>query len=99
MVKVAKNRQWLGAQAMGHWAIAPSGGVEPKHWYLACTSNSAWQDAGPEFGANIRFGGQLVMAGEVPQSAPKQTDGADYRNNRRQEGSEPVRFSNGQQLT
>ena len=36
---------------------------------------------------------------KVPQSTPDETDGSDYRDNRRQQGAEPVRFSNGQQQT
>ena len=99
MEEVTRNQQWLRTEAADNRAIAPSGSVEPKHWYPAYTCISTLQDAGPETEASIRFGEVLVTAREVPQSAPDQTDGADYRNNRGQQGAEPVRFSNGQHWT
>jgi hypothetical protein len=73
--------------------------VEPKHWFPACISNFAYQDAQPRSAVSIHSSGLPVAARQVPQSAPKPSDSADNPNDRRQHGTEPVRFSNGQQLT
>ena len=80
--------------------VASSGSVEPKHWYPACTRNSAYAGCGPKIrGQHPVRAGCLLPHAQVPQSAPNETDGSDYRDNRRQQGAKPVRFSNGQQLT
>lgn len=97
--RVAKHRQMVRALATASGAIAPSRIVEPKHWHLACRRSPSLQDEAPNCGASIRFGELKVAAREVPQSAPERSEGSDYRNNRRHQGVEPVRFSNGQQQT
>jgi hypothetical protein len=79
-------------------AVASSHGVEPKHWFPARTCNFAHQDAQPRSTANIHSGG-LTARQQVGQSVPKLRKAGDNPSNRRQQGTKPVRFSNGQQLT
>jgi len=79
--------------------VASSQSVEPKHWFPACICNNAIQDAQPRFAAVIHSSRLPVAARQVPQSAPNASEPADNPNGRRQQSAEPVRFSNGQQLT
>ena len=99
MGDVAKSERRLRTQTAGMRTFASSGSVEPKHWHPACTRVSTLQEAGPECGANFRFGEVRFVRRQVPQSTPDKTDGSNYRDNHRQQGAEPVRFSNGQQQT
>ena len=99
MGDVAKSERRLRTQTAGMRTFASSGSVEPKHWHLACTRISTLQEAGPECGANFRFGKLRFARRQIPQSTPDETEGSDYRDNHRPKGAEPVRFSNGQQLT
>lgn len=77
---------------------ASSHDVEPKHWFCAC-SNIADQDAQPRTAANILSSRLSVAARQVPPSVPQASDKADNPDGRRHQSTEPVRFSNGQQLT
>jgi hypothetical protein len=99
MGDVAKSERRLRTQTAGMRTFASSGSVEPKHWHPACTRISTLQEAGPECAANFRFGELRFARRQVPQSTPDKTDSSDYRDNHRQQGAEPVRFSNGQQQT
>jgi hypothetical protein len=99
MEPVTSNHRRPRTEASDGRTFAPSRSVEPKHWYLTCTRLSTVQTAGQYDVAGSQFGEWLVGARPVPQSAPKRSYDADYRNNRRQQGAEPVRFSNGQQWT
>ena len=99
MGDVAKSERRLRTQTASMRTCTSSGSVEPKHWHPACTRISTLQEAGPECGANFRFGEVRFARRQVPQSTPDKTDSSDYRDNHRQQGAEPVRFSNGQQQT
>ncbi len=97
MKTVGISQQWLRSAAAVGRTRASSRGVEPKHWHLAVRCASEREEAGPERGASIRRGGLHLTARKVPHSAPNQSDRDDHRNDRSHQGTEPVRFSNGQQ--
>ena len=99
MGDVAKSERRLRTQTAGKRTFTSSGSVEPKHWHPACTRVSTLQEAGPECGANFRFGEVRFARRQVPQSTPNKPECSDYRDNRCQQGAKPVRFSNGQQQT
>ena len=78
---------------------ASSHDAEPKHGFCACCS-TAKQDAQPRTAANIPSSRLSVAARQVPPSVPQANGKADNPDGRRShQGTEPVRFSNGQQLT
>ena len=99
MGDVAKSERRLRAQTADVRTFASSGSVEPKHWHPAFTRISTLQEADPKSGASFRFGGLHFATRKVPQSTPNETNDGDYCDNHRQQGAEPVRFSNGQQQT
>src|SRR5262245_22943913 len=82
-----------------YWIPASPNGVEPEHWIPVCVCNVADQDAKPRSAADILSSELPVAARQVPQSVPKLRQAAENPNGHRQQGMEPVRFSNGQQLT